>query len=46
MKPHEEGLGDLDKCVIALLKQISEKEVMKIEKELYKIQWHDSLMVI
>jgi len=25
MKPHEEGLGDLDKCVISLLKQISEK---------------------
>jgi len=46
MKPHEEGLGNLDKCVIALLKQISEKEVMKLEEGLYKIHWHDSVMAI
>jgi hypothetical protein len=45
MKPHEEGLGDLDICVMALLTQISEKEVIKIEDELHKIHWH-SVMVI
>jgi hypothetical protein len=44
MKPHEEGLGDLHKCVIALLKQISEKDIMKIEAGLYKIHWHDSVI--
>jgi len=46
MKPHNDGLGDLDKCVIALLKQISEKEIMKINEGLYKIQRHDSVLVI
>jgi len=46
MKPHEDRQGDLDKCMIALLKQISEKEVMKITEGLYKIHWHDSVLVI
>jgi hypothetical protein len=46
MKAHEEGLGDLDKCVISLLKQISEKEVIKLEEGLYKIHLHDSVMAI
>jgi hypothetical protein len=46
MKPHEEALRESDICVMALLKQISEKEVMKMEDGLYKIHWHDSVMVI
>jgi hypothetical protein len=30
----------------ALLKRISEKDIMKKEEGLYKIHWHDSVVVI
>jgi hypothetical protein len=39
------GTGSLDKRVIALLKQILEKYVTKLEVGFYMIHWHDSVVV-